>query len=90
MVELLLKAGADVNAVNARQLTPLDLASRMRPPSTFTLGRLQRGVIGILEPLFSENQKPRDQNTAEMNGRILAASVIRAAGGKNSSTRPPL
>lgn len=89
MVELLLKAGADVNAVNAMQLTPLDLASSMRPPSIFSIGRLQRGMLGIVEPLFTDNQKPRDQNQSEMSGRRFAASLIKAAGGKNSGTRPP-
>jgi len=89
MVELLLKAGADVNAVNAMQLTPLDLVSSMRPPGIFGIGRLPRGMMGILEPLFADNQKHRGPNQSEMSGRRFAASLIKAAGGKNSSTRPP-
>jgi hypothetical protein len=89
MVGLLLKAGADVNAVNAMQLTPLDLVSSMRPPNVFSIGRLQRGMLGILEPLFTDEQKHRDQIQSEMSGRRFAASLIQAAGGKNSRTRPP-
>jgi ankyrin repeat protein len=89
VVGLLLKAGADVNAVDAMQFTPLDFASVMRPPSRFTIGRLQLGMTGILEPLFAASQTSLDQNQSEMNGRRLAAALIKAAGGKNSSNGRP-
>jgi hypothetical protein len=88
-VALLLKAGADVNAVNAVHLTPLDLASRMRSPSIFSIGRLQRGMTGMLEPLFTDSQKPPDQGQSEMRGRETAASIIKTAGGRNSQVRSP-
>ena len=87
MVELLLKAGADVNAVNALQLTPLDLARSTRPPSFFSLGRLQRGTLGTLEPLFTDSQKLRDQAPFEISGRRFAASAINA---QASTERPTI
>ena len=90
LVLLLLKAGAEVNALNARQLTPLDLANPTRPPSIFSIGMLQRGLAGKLEPLFWERSQPQDQFSSEMSRRRSAASLIQAAGGKHSGTRPPL
>jgi hypothetical protein len=46
-------------------------------------------MMGLLEPLFTDNQKPSGQNQVEMSGRRFAASLIKAAGGKNSRTRLP-
>jgi ankyrin repeat protein len=87
MVALLLKAGADVNAANTAQLTPLDLANNLRPPP-FSLGMAQRGMMGLLSPL--DNQpNPAAKMQTKMAGRKAVAEMIAAAGGKHSPGYSP-
>ena len=83
MVQLLLKYGADVNAVNGSQLTPLDLCQRMPSMSSFSLLMIQRGMMGLLEPL-GVNQMRSNPLRARFEGQKAATALILAAGGKHS------
>ncbi len=83
MVQLLLKYGADVNAVNGSQLTPLDLCGRMPAMNHFSLVMIQRGMMGLLEPL-GVNQMRSNPLRARFEGQKAATALIMAAGGKHS------
>ena len=83
IVQLLLKAGADVKAFNTSQLTPLDLAINMRPINAFRIEMLKRGMLGILNPLGID-QMPSIQPQVNDQGKKAAAEMIKAAGGKRS------
>jgi ankyrin repeat protein len=86
MVALLLKSGADVNAANTTQMTPLDLAGSMRPPS-FRIGIMQWRNLGLLAPLESQ-QNLMTKSQAKMNSRRSATDLLKAAGGKHSLKLP--
>ena len=87
IVQLLLKSGADANALNAAQLTPLDLASSMPRPA-FSLEMLQRSMTSLLEPL-GVNKPLMSQPFNKLDRIRTAASLIRAAGGKPSLNSRP-
>lgn len=87
LVALLLQAGADVNAANAGQLTPLDLADTMRLPSMSVRG-LQSRLIGLPSPLDNQPNPVANMHKT-MAGRRVAAEIIKAAGGKQSSNYHP-
>src|ERR1035441_3629116 len=87
IVQLLLKSGADANALNAAQLTPLDLASSMPRPA-FSLEMLQRSMTSLLEPL-GVNKPLMSQPFIKLDRIRTAASLIRAAGGKPSLNSRP-
>lgn len=87
IVQLLLKSGANANALNAAQLTPLDLASSMPRPS-FSLGMLHRSMTDLLEPL-GVNKPLMSQPFNKLDRIRTAASLIRAAGGKPSLNSRP-
>jgi ankyrin repeat protein len=82
MVQLLLKSGADVNAVNDRLQSPLDLADGMPPMNSIELGMIQRGMLNVLEPLGAD-QTLRKQHQAIMDEQKVAAALLEAAGGKH-------
>jgi ankyrin repeat protein len=88
MVQLLLKSGADVNALNVRQQTPLDLANGMPPRNLFGIVMIQRGMMGLLEPL-GVNPTPVNQLQSNWVGRKSSADLLRAAGGKHSQNNQP-
>ena len=86
MVQLLIKSGADVNAVNERQQTPLDLVDGRPMMNPFGIGILQHGMLGLLEPL-SVIPRPNAPLPAIRDGKAAASDLIRAAGGKHSQNR---
>jgi len=83
MVQLLLKSGADVNAVNERQQTPLDLAGGMQPMNPFEIIMLERSMLGLLEPLGVTPTRAA-QFQAIRERRNAVAEMIKAAGGEHS------
>ena len=87
MVDLFLKSGADVNAANTAQMTPLDLAKNMGPP-VMILRIIQRNMTGLLTPL-DDQQNPVERMKTKMSGREAAAKMIKAAGGKQSLNHTP-
>jgi len=84
MINLLLKAGADVNAANAAQLTPFDLtgdASRL----SFEFMRIRLSLHGPLDN--QKNARARMQK-AMANAKAVA-EILQAAGGKHSPNYSP-
>jgi hypothetical protein len=88
MVRLLLKSGADVNAVNENRLTPLDLADSLQPMTPFGIVMIQGGMLGLLEPL-GVNQTPANPLRASREEQKSVAALIVAAGGKHSQNHQP-
>jgi len=87
-IQLLLKFGANVNAVNGRMQTPLDLADGMPPMNFFGLSMVQHEMLFLLEPL-GVNQAPVKTPGARRDGQKAAVALIQAAGGKHSQNRQP-
>jgi ankyrin repeat protein len=86
VIQLLLKSKADVNAMNVRSQTPLDLTS-MPPILFFTMQ--QRDMVDLIEPL-RVRQTPTNPFLAGRETQQVAAALINAAGGKHSPNNPNL
>ena len=86
LVKLLLKVGADANALNAQGLTPLDLTDRQQ----FLMGldvMTENGMRTLLEPLGVSQSSPRNLDGRKEQNAV-AAQLIKAAGGKHADRLP--
>jgi len=87
MVQLLLKSGAAVNAVNQMQQTPLDLADSMQAMNSIGMRIVQWGMLNVLGPLgFDQPMQNRFRFNRE--GMNSAATLLKTAGGRHSENQP--
>jgi ankyrin repeat protein len=88
LVKLLLKSGADANALDANRQTPLDLADQQLILPALD-SRMENGMRLLLEPL-GVSQLPPPATSGRREQNAVAAQLIKAAGGKHSERLPEM